>query len=123
MPSGTWLPRRRGPPSASFNVAIRTVVVDAESGAAEYGVGGGITFDSSAGNEFDETVAKARVLTARRPPFELFETMRRDPGEAIRRLEEHLTRLRDSAAYFGFAFDEDEVRAVWGRPGAMPNGP
>ncbi len=109
---GYLAPAGGGPPSASFNVAIRTVVLDAESGAAEYGVGGGITFDSSAENEFDETVAKARVLTARRPPFELFETMRRDPGEPVRRLEEHVSRLRDSAAYFGFAFDEDEVRAL-----------
>jgi para-aminobenzoate synthetase/4-amino-4-deoxychorismate lyase len=117
---GYLAPVSGSPPSASFNVAIRTVVVDAESGAAEYGVGGGITFDSSAENEFEETVAKARVLTARRPPFELFETMRRDPDGAINRLDEHVTRLRDSAAYFGFAFDEDEVRARLGTTGSDP---
>ena len=87
-------------------------MVDAESGVAEYGVGGGITFDSSASGEFDETVAKARVLTARRPSFELLETMRRDPGEPIRRLPQHLDRLGASAAYFGFAFDEEAVHAA-----------
>ena len=92
-------------PRASFNVAIRTVLVDGETGAAEYGVGGGITWDSSAGAEFDETVAKARVLTARRPPFDLLETMRRDPGHPIHQLEEHLERLAGSAAYFGFRLD------------------
>ena len=59
-----------------------------------------------AGGEYDETVAKARVLTARRPPFELLESMRRDPGESIRRLGQHVDRLRSSAAYFGYAFDE-----------------
>ncbi len=109
---GFLAPASAGPPSASFNVAIRTVVVDAESGTAEYGVGGGITWDSSPAGEYDETVAKARVLTARRPPFELLESMRRDPGEPIRRLEQHVERLRSSAAYFGFAFDEAAVRAT-----------
>ncbi len=108
---GYLAPTAAGPPTASFNVPIRTVMVDAESGVAEYGVGGGITFDSSASGEFDETVAKARVLTARRPSFELLETMRRDPGEPIRRLRQHLDRLGASAAYFGFAFDQEAVRA------------
>jgi para-aminobenzoate synthetase/4-amino-4-deoxychorismate lyase len=109
---GYLAPAAAGPPSASFNVPIRTVLVDAETGVAEYGVGGGITFDSSASGEFDETVAKARVLTARRPSFELLETMRRDPGEPIRRLRQHLDRLGDSAAYFGFTFDVETVRAA-----------
>ena len=93
-------------PAARFNVPIRTVVLDAESRTAEYGVGGGITWDSSAEAEYDETVAKAGVLTARRPRFELYETLRHDPGEGFRRLGRHLTRLRDSSAYFGFAIDE-----------------
>ena len=77
---------------------------------AEYGVGGGITWDSSAGGEYDETVAKARVLTARRPPFELFETMRHDPGEAFRHLDAAPRAAPGArAAYFGFAFDEQAV--------------
>ena len=107
---GYLAPPSAGAPSASFNVPIRTVVVDSQTHVAEYGVGGGITYDSSAEGEFDETVAKARVLTARRPSFELLETMRRDPDEPIRRLEEHVARLRASAAYFGFAFAETEIR-------------
>jgi para-aminobenzoate synthetase/4-amino-4-deoxychorismate lyase len=115
---GYVAPNTAGPPSASFNVPIRTVVVDAETRVAEYGVGGGITYDSSAAAEYDEVVAKARVLTARRPPFELLETMRRDPGEPIRRLEEHVARLRDSSAYFGFAFDEAIVRGRLNEAGA-----
>lgn len=120
---GYLAPASASPPPASFNVAIRTVVVDAETGIAEYGVGGGITYDSSAEGEFDETVAKARVLTARRPPFQLLETMRRDPGEPIRRLEHHAERLRDSAAYFGFAFDEAEIRRALDAAGAAIDGP
>jgi para-aminobenzoate synthetase/4-amino-4-deoxychorismate lyase len=110
-------------PSASFNVAIRTVVLDAETHVAEYGVGGGITWGSSAEREFEETVAKARVLTARRPPFDLLETMRRDPGEPIRHLDAHVGRLRESAGYFGFAFDEADVRAVLEDAGAATDRP
>jgi para-aminobenzoate synthetase/4-amino-4-deoxychorismate lyase len=98
-------------------VAIRTVTVDAQTGTAEYGVGGGITWDSVATSEFDEVVAKARVLTARRPPFELLETMRRDPGEPIRRLPEHRRRLERSAAYFGFRLDREELSSVLGASG------
>ena len=120
---GFLAPATAGPPTASFNVAIRTVVVDAETHVAEYGVGGGITYDSSAAGEFDETVAKARVLVARRPPFELLESMRREPGEPIRRLEHHVERLRDSAAYFGFAFDETDVRAVMATAGVDSDRP
>jgi para-aminobenzoate synthetase/4-amino-4-deoxychorismate lyase len=105
-------------PSARFNVAIRTVTVDGESGLAEYGVGGGITWDSRAGAEYDETVAKARVLTERRPRFELLETLLHEPGSGLRRLDLHIDRLRGSAAYFGFMFDEQAVRDALDREAA-----
>ena len=105
-----WLaPSGSGAVHARFNVPIRTVVLDAESRTAEYGVGGGITWDSSAPSEYDETLAKARVLTTRRPRFELYETLRHDPGDGFRHLERHLTRLRLSSSYFGFSFDESAV--------------
>ena len=85
-------------------------MVEHGSGIAQYGVGGGITWDSRASAEYDEVVAKARVLTARRPHFELFETMRADPDAGIRNLERHLERLLGSAAYFGFEANADELR-------------
>lgn len=47
---------------AVFNVAIRTLLLDATSGAARYGVGGGITADSTANREYDEVLAKCAVL-------------------------------------------------------------
>ena len=50
--------------AAVFNVAIRTAVIDAGTGAAEYGVGGGITWDSAAREEYDEALAKAALLKA-----------------------------------------------------------
>jgi len=99
-------------PRANFNVAIRTVVVDTTTGLAEYGVGGGVTWDSSASGEYEEILAKARVLTAARPAFTLFETLRWSPGDGFAHLAEHLRRVRSSAAYFGFRCDDAAVRAA-----------
>jgi para-aminobenzoate synthetase/4-amino-4-deoxychorismate lyase len=48
--------------SSQFNVAIRTAVVDTQKGVAEYGVGGGIVWDSNADEEYEEWRTKARVL-------------------------------------------------------------
>jgi para-aminobenzoate synthetase / 4-amino-4-deoxychorismate lyase len=107
---GYLAPAGSGRPDARFNVAIRTVAVDTVTGTAEYGVGGGITWDSDSEAEYEEAVAKARVLTARRPRFELLETMRHDSGEGVKHLDRHLRRLAVSADYFGFRCDETDVR-------------
>jgi para-aminobenzoate synthetase / 4-amino-4-deoxychorismate lyase len=87
--------------SATFNVAIRTVVVDRTDNSASYGSGGGITWDSRADAEYDEVVAKAALLTEALPPFELLETIRLDDG-VIPRLERHIQRLASSARYWAF---------------------
>jgi para-aminobenzoate synthetase / 4-amino-4-deoxychorismate lyase len=102
-------------PRARFNVAIRTVVQEAENAAAIYGVGGGITWDSEATAEYDETVAKAQVLTARRPAVRLLETLRHDPAEGYRGLDLHLDRLRASAIYLGMRVDLDAVEDALAR--------
>jgi para-aminobenzoate synthetase/4-amino-4-deoxychorismate lyase len=102
-------------PTARFNVAIRTVTVDSDGGVAEYGVGGGITWDSRAGAEYEETVAKARILTSRRPGFQLLETLLHEPGSGFARLGRHLDRLRGSAEYFGFTYDEAAVQEALSR--------
>ncbi len=106
---GYLAPPGSGEPRARFNVAIRTVVVDAASGLAEFGVGGGITWDSSAEREHEEALTKARVLAAPRPSFALIETLRFSPTEGFADLPEHLERLAASAAYFGFRCDDDAV--------------
>jgi para-aminobenzoate synthetase/4-amino-4-deoxychorismate lyase len=105
-------------PRARFSVAIRTVVLDTDSGAARYGVGGGITWDSRAASEYEETVAKAKVLTARRPPVRLLETLVHIPGQGYRRLEEHLERVRTSARYWGSEIDEGVIREALEREAA-----
>ncbi|WP_280460764.1 aminodeoxychorismate synthase component I [Nocardia carnea] len=47
---------------AHFNVAIRTVLVDRDSGIAVYGSGGGITWGSRPAPEYAELQVKAAVL-------------------------------------------------------------
>jgi para-aminobenzoate synthetase/4-amino-4-deoxychorismate lyase len=107
---GLLSPPGSGEPRAAFGVAIRTVVVDTAAGAAEYGVGAGITFGSAGDAEFDEVQAKSRILVERRPPFGLLEALAFDPIEGYRHLEEHLGRLAASAEYFGFELDLGGVR-------------
>jgi len=102
---GCLAPGRR----ACWGVAIRTAVVDLESGETEYGVGGGIVADSTADAEWEETRVKARVLAPRPPDFELLETLRWEPEEGFLLLSEHLARMRDSAEYFGFSLDLEAV--------------
>lgn len=96
---------------AHFNVAIRTVVVDREEGLAEYGTGGGITWDSTFGNEYEEAILKARLLHTGKSRFRLLETIRWESG-GYRLLDRHLDRLSDSADYFGFRYNEHDVRAA-----------
>jgi para-aminobenzoate synthetase / 4-amino-4-deoxychorismate lyase len=95
---------------AQFNVAIRTVLVDRTRRTAEYGVGGGIVWDSEEDTEFGECQTKARVLTQRLPDFALLETLLWVPGEGYWLLDRHLQRLADSAAYFARAVDLEALR-------------
>jgi len=99
---------------AQFNVAIRTVLVDRAAGTAEFGVGGGIVWDSETEAEYDECLDKARVLTAPAMAFELLEALRWQPGEAddgFYLLDHHWRRLAGSAEYFGFRFDRAQAAA------------
>lgn len=102
---GFLAPGRR----AQFNVAIRTMIIERESGKAEYGVGGGIVWDSTSKDEFAEAKLKARVLTELHPEFSLLETLHWTPTEGFFLLKEHLARLMDSATYFGFPIDYEKT--------------
>lgn len=88
---------------ACFNVAIRTALI--QNHRLEFGVGGGIVWDSDAEAEYDETLTKARVLTQPRPEFQLLETMLWEPGSGIFLKHEHVQRLGKSAAYFDVPLD------------------
>ena len=91
-----------------FNVAIRTVVLDSDTGAATFAVGGGITIDSTAEREYDECLLKSSFLTVPMQRFRLLETILLESGEFFV-LGRHLDRLRASAEYFGFVFREMQV--------------
>ena len=91
-----------GPGDACFNVAIRTLMVDAPS-TARLGLGSGIVADSIAADEWQECLLKGRFLAADQPPFDLIETLAWHPGTGYVRLERHLARLEASARYWGFA--------------------
>jgi para-aminobenzoate synthetase/4-amino-4-deoxychorismate lyase len=88
-----------------FNVAIRTVVIDKQTGVATCGVGGGVTIDSTAAGEYEECLVKSRFLAQRPVEFELFETMLLEDGK-IFLLDRHLERLRKSAAFLEMVFLE-----------------
>lgn len=96
-------------PRASFSVGIRTVVIDGETGEAEYGVGGGITFSSDPKLEYEEAALKAQILRYGRSDFELLETMRWHPESGWYWLDLHLDRLEQSAQYFGISVSRDHV--------------
>jgi para-aminobenzoate synthetase/4-amino-4-deoxychorismate lyase len=95
------------PGQAHFSVPIRTVVVQEDQGIM--GVGSGITHDSAPSEEWDECEWKAAFLTRSVPEFKLLETLIWD-GE-YHLVDEHIERMKSSAAYFGFKFDEHGIRS------------
>ncbi|MBK8128815.1 MAG: chorismate-binding protein [bacterium] len=97
---------------ALFNVAIRTVVVDRQRETAVYNVGSGVVWDSDAAAEYAECLLKAEVLLARRPDFDLLESLLWRPESGYYLLDRHVARLMDSAAYFDVAVAETAVRAA-----------
>jgi len=103
---GWWAPNGQ----AEFNVAIRTVTVNTDTGTARYHVGGGITHGSSPDDEYAECLAKAEVLTRHLPVFDLLESLRWDGRYFL--LREHLDRLAESAAYFDFPFSRPAVETA-----------
>jgi para-aminobenzoate synthetase / 4-amino-4-deoxychorismate lyase len=98
-------------PTSVWSVAIRTAVLDTATGHIEFGAGGGITIDSDPADENDELEAKTAVLRGGRTSFELLETLRLDV-DGPRHLDDHLQRLRATAAYFGYPVARAEIEAA-----------
>jgi len=94
---------------ATFNVAIRTALIDREAQQAEYGVGGGIVWDSTGVDEYDEALLKAHVLTKQHPQFSLLETMLWTPEAGFYLLDKHLARVVDSANYFDISISKEKL--------------
>ncbi|RWZ58800.1 aminodeoxychorismate synthase component I [Halobacillus fulvus] len=105
---------------AVFNVPIRTVLLDGDQ--AIYGTGGGVTWDSTSQGEYEELQTKARLLTEQRADFELLETMKLEDG-AIPLVDYHLSRVEQSALYFGYPLDRKALEEGLNRiASAYPNG-
>lgn len=113
---------------AVFNVAIRTILI--EKNQAEMGIGSGIVYDSVAKDEFEECKLKSMFIFKTVPRFRLVETMlycknfdkyidefdglklKIDKGKfqyGFFLLNEHLRRLKSSAEYFEFKYDEEQI--------------
>lgn len=93
-----------------FNVAIRTIVLEPETGGATFGVGGGITFDSIPDREYEECLTKSAFLSTSAESFQLLETMLLEKGKLFL-VDRHLDRLSASAKYFDFSHDEKQIRS------------
>lgn len=99
---GTIGPNR----TARFGVAIRTAWLQGTSG--EFGVGGGVVWDSTADSEHQECSLKTDVLRNHARQWRLIESLSaREPA-----VEAHLARLRRSAAHFGIPCDVEAIRAA-----------
>ncbi len=103
-----------------FNVAIRTLQLDSKSGVMTFGVGGGVTIDSTPEREYAECLVKSAFLEKRSLSFQLLETMLLENGEFFL-LDRHLARLTDSANFFGFEFLREELTATLQRLAAEHN--
>jgi para-aminobenzoate synthetase / 4-amino-4-deoxychorismate lyase len=112
---GYITPERR----ARFNVAIRTVIVDKQTGAAQCGIGSGITWDSTVEQEYRECLLKIRFTLQDHLSFQLVETFRWDTQAGFVLLGAHLVRLEQSARFFNFHFERRLVLAKL--EAAVPN--
>ena len=99
----------------TFNVPIRTVVLDTPPPEAPWtarcGIGSGITLDARPESEWQEWQAKQAFLRRASQPFSVLESLRLESGQ-LHRLERHLARAAASAEHFGFKWDEQRVRAA-----------
>lgn len=93
---------------AIFNIPIRTLTI--HDGQLHYGVGGGITWDSTSQDEYDEVLAKSAILTRTAcTPDAIIESLLLENGQ-IWLPDEHLTRLTQSAYYFDFNCDITNIK-------------
>jgi para-aminobenzoate synthetase/4-amino-4-deoxychorismate lyase len=86
-------------------------VIDQQARKAEYGIGGGIVWDSTDGDEYAEALLKARILTEAVPSFSLLETILWTPEDGFFLRDKHLERLLDSASYFDIPASRKTIEA------------
>lgn len=93
---------------ACFNVAIRTIHLNA--GKGQLGVGGGIVYDSQARDEYKEALLKAKFFISGLGNIRLIETMRYSESQGYFLLDLHLRRLKDSCEYFSIPLNTVKLK-------------
>jgi len=93
--------------AATFNVPIRTV--ELQGGQVRCGIGSGIVWGADPDAEWREWAAKRAFVERASAPFEVLETLRLQEGVFIHQ-GEHLARIQQAAAHFGFPWDGAAVR-------------
>ena len=92
---GCFLPRRR----FRLNVAIRTLLF--ENDTVSTGIGGGVVYDSTPEDEWNEALLKCRYASADDPDFQVFETLLWTPHDGFLFGGAHIRRATTSQRYFG----------------------
>jgi len=89
-----------------FSVPIRILQKSIFDKNFRYRVGGAITWDSIAQDEWLEVKTKAKFLNS---DFKIIETVKIENNKVLF-LEEHLERMGNSAKHFRFAFDKEKIK-------------
>lgn len=93
-----------------FNVAIRTITQRNNERFAKIGVGGGVTINSTAQDEWQEIKTKLRFVSQfYRPDFNLVESLLIKVGK-VHNLEPHLARLQNAADKLLFNCDITSIK-------------
>ncbi len=90
------------PQKSVFSVPIR--ILQKQNENWQYRVGSGVVWDSDIENEWKECELKAKFLDIQ-PDFELIETMLVQNRQIVYK-KEHFNRLKNSAEFWGFKFNE-----------------
>ncbi|RJP26579.1 MAG: aminodeoxychorismate synthase component I [Candidatus Omnitrophota bacterium] len=90
-----------------FNVAIRTLY--RQQNQYRLGIGGGILWDSTSTEEYEENLTKIQFIHSTPVQFALLETLLLDEHGHYRFFVDHLDRLEMSADYWNFPIDRSKI--------------
>jgi len=103
-----------------FSVAIRTIDICGKRG--QLGIGGGIVYDSSSRQEYQEAFLKSRFFTKKIRKVSLIETILLGNSKRYFFLDLHLKRLKESAKYFSIPLDIQIIKEQLKFPDLIPVG-
>lgn len=96
----------------SFNIPIRTLMLDTKNHTGEMGIGSGIVYDSNPVSEFEECLGKARFLTRLEKKHSLIETILLQKNTHYFLLDQHLERLQQSADFFNIPCNTVKLKRI-----------